>query len=154
VFCFVVNQSHRLHWLHILNLSYCACAFHWVLFKRLNLCSVQHYNCYKTEVITEKLSAFYGTRKFSVIVPVAYHWFLSWSRWIQSVFFHLSTLMSIKILSCRICLSLTTGLSNCTACIKTVYAVVLLWCTFQLYSTLRNNLQPGITCTHRCVHFC
>jgi hypothetical protein len=42
--------------------------------------------------------------------------------------------MSILILSCCLCLSLPSGLSNFSVCTTTVYTVVLLLCTFPLYA--------------------
>jgi len=54
----------------------------------------------------EKLPPFYGTWRFITVFTRAYHWFLSWTRCIQSITFQPSSLTSILILSFHLCLDL------------------------------------------------
>jgi len=46
-----------------------------------------------------KFPAFYGTRRFIIVLTTARHWSLSWARWIQSTPSHPISLRSIQIFS-------------------------------------------------------
>jgi hypothetical protein len=57
--------------------------------------------------------ALYGTRKFITLFTRALHWFLSWTRSIQSIPSHPISLRSILILSTHLRLCLPSGLFPC-----------------------------------------
>jgi hypothetical protein len=59
---------------------------------------------------SQKITHFYGTRRFIAVFTRARHWFLSWARWIQSTPAHPISLRHILILSSHLRLGFTSCL--------------------------------------------
>jgi len=74
--------------------------------------------------ITNKFPDFYGNRRFISTFIRACHWFLSLSKWIQSIVLHLISLRSILILTCHLRLGLPSeALGKIWACFSKVWAL-------------------------------
>jgi len=60
-------------------------------------------------MLLKKFPGSYGTQKFMTVFTITHHWFLFWSRWIQSTTSHPMYLRSI-LMSSHLCLDLPSGL--------------------------------------------